>query len=579
MKPRVSAAVVAAVSANVSTRVAKRLDANPRLAAEWTWSADGCSVHTTGDEQILLSPVDGVVRAPEQICCSCLLSPQCLHVLAVVTALEVEKAPTLAPAPAEQPSADRPTPALRAEQRAAAEYAARTGAQFIDVGAAAAGVVLQGELLRAVHACQLAGLHRLASCGLRLVDGVRALWEGRADFESAALVRAASEWMAVSLSLSEPSTPTDVDALVGVARRSFETTGHLTLTGIFTEPVIAGSGFSGVVTTFVNERGALFTLHDVQPGDANRVRAAYEAGARLGGGALRHVDLCRGRLLIEGATVSLDGRLGAGSRVKAVLAGRAGWRSPSVRALFLAPLAEQVARAFGAEAPGSTLLFVEAAVVGRAGPGLVLRCDGAGGAKHVVLALPAAQHGVVAAVDNLAFLARMPGLRARFVLRLDQTRRGTTELLALGPLEEEQPAGAKHLVLPESWEGVVNLGLDRLQGAAGVGLDSQPCELRDTAPRAADPLAPLRRRLNRLVLGGRVTLAGPALGQAAHEARALSERQLMPEGGRVLEALAVAAQHGVDASAAAARLGAAFARAAVYLDCAGRMLEQAAWLG
>jgi hypothetical protein len=73
-----------------------------------------------------------------------------------------------------------------------------------------------------------------------------------------------------------------------------------------------------------------------------------------------------------------------------------------------------------------------------------------------------------------------------------------------------------------------------------------------------------------------VTLAGPALDQAVHEARALSQQHLMPEAGRVLEQLA--AQRSADASAGAVRLGAAFARAALYLDGAGRNLAHLAWL-
>lgn len=578
MKPKVTPAVVAAVAGSVSPRVAKRLDANPRLATEWSWSADGCTVQTSGDEQVVLRPVEGVIRGPEQVRCSCLLSPKCLHVLAVVAALEVETEPAPAIARAEAPAASLPASEITPEQRGAAEYAARTGAELVDVGAAAAGIVLQGELLRAVHTCRLAGLHRLASCGLRLVDGVRALRDERAEFDSAALVRDVSEWLFVSLALSESSTPSDADALVGMARRSFETAGHLALTGLLTEPVVAGSGYSGVVTTFVDDRGAFFTLNDVQPGDAGRVRAAYEAGARLGGGALRHSELSRGRLLIEGATVSFDGRLGAGAKVKAVLTGRAGWGAPSVEALFRVPLEQQVARAFGPEAPGSTLLFVEATIVGRAGAALVLQSGSTGGATSTLCALPTAQHEALPAVDNVAFLARLPGLRARFVLRLDRSRRGTAELLALGPPSSATHDDAKRLVLPEGWEGVVNLGLDRLQGAAGVGLDPRPRELPEMTARTVDPLASVRRRLSRLVLGGRVTLEGPVLDQTVQDTRTLAERYLMPEGARLLEDLAVSAQRGSDAGASAKRLGLAFARASVYVNEAERMLEQGSWL-
>ena len=46
------------------------------------------------------------------------------------------------------------------------------------------------------------------------------------------------------------------------------------------------------------------------------------------------------------------------------------------------------------------------------------------------------------------------------------------------------------------------------------------------APPVLDPLAPVRRRLERLVLGGRGTLGAAALRSVEHERAALEKRQL-----------------------------------------------------
>lgn len=75
----------------------------------------------------------------------------------------------------------------------------------------------------------------------------------------------------------------------------------------------------------------------------------------MGDTALTHRDLARAGLVVSGATVSADGRLGAGRGVRAAAAAGADWTAEPLAALWSVPVAHQVARALAAgaaKAPG-----------------------------------------------------------------------------------------------------------------------------------------------------------------------------------------------------------------------------------
>ena len=71
--------------------------------------------------------------------------------------------------------------------------------------------------------------------------------------------------------------PSPTPAIVGTARRDYEGIGNLRLRGVFTEAVIARSGYAGAVTYLVDDKGTLYTRSDIAPGDASRAAGAYDA--------------------------------------------------------------------------------------------------------------------------------------------------------------------------------------------------------------------------------------------------------------------------------------------------------------
>lgn len=586
-RPRVLPLVFSTLTAQAPSRVVKRLDSNPTLALTWAWAADGLTVTTEGGETVTLAPLDGVVRAVEGLTCSCLLGPRCLHVLAVASVLEVEPATeadaTPPVTPATTPRADElPVVELTGAQRLVALEAFAAGAELLASGAARAGAVVRGELLRSIHGCRVEGLHRLAVCGLRLVQALKELREERPEFERRAFTDDLAEWLWVSSALCDARRPLGASALLGVARRSYAPVGHLQLTGLFSEPVVARSGYAGVVTTLTDGHGRCLTVNEVQPGDASRVPSAYRAGAKLGGGAITHQALGRSALLVEKATRSADGRLGAGAGVLAVLAGPASWADAAVQALFEAPIDSQLDRLFGpagqprrAETGDSPLLFFTAEVRGRLGSALALEERAR---KVTWLGLAPSPLAELCYVENLELLARLPGLVARFIGRPVRGQARSVELLALSVagLVAPENATAPRLELPDDWRGLVNLGLDRLQRSLATGATARPVELEAVEPGAGSPLEPLRRRLEQLAVAGPLSLSPALVEQVAREAQRL-ETQLMPEAARALSALAQAAQPHPHQPFEPQRLGQAFARAALYLLEASRSLDRAAW--
>ena len=137
---------------------------------------------------------------------------------------------------------------------------------------------------------------------------------------------------------------------------------------------------------------------------------------------------------------------------------------------------------------------------------------------------------------------------------------------------------APRLALPPDWGGRVCLGLDRLQsahiaraGEAGPSLGPSPpvASVASVASVAPDPLAALRRRLQRVAMGGARTLGAGAMRSVEHE-RAALVRAMMPRAADGLGALAVAAGR-------RARLADAWLSLAVYERAATRHLWRAAW--
>ncbi|MBL8606910.1 MAG: hypothetical protein JNL38_06300 [Myxococcales bacterium] len=584
-RPRAHPTLLAALTKATPARITKKLDASPRAAEAWAWAAAEGRWTVTTDAGEVVTVTGAVVSEVGQLGCSCLLSPRCFHVLAVASALAVDEGdaaePAAAPAPAgAAPEGGRPAPfEPGAAQRAAARAALAASEERRARGASGAGAVVLGELLRAAHEARACGLPRLGAAAMRVAQGVRALREERPEFTLDGHTAALLELGVVALALATGRADA---SHVGVARREYEPVGSLALVGLVAEPVIA-TGYAGVVSYACDGAGRVWTVNEIGPSaDAARALSAYGMAVRMGDTSIPHRALVREGLFVEGATGSRDRRLGAGSRVKAVRSGPTTLDHEAVSALFRAPLDEQIARAYASlEGPleersaAATLVFAEVEVVGAEPRALVVAAARPDRAPLAVRLVAPSDAPELAYASNLRLLARAPGLRLRVA---GHVVAGAPRTLA-AVLAASAPAGeatavvggeaSSQLTLPSEWGGRVCLGLDRLQAAhVAVAPGASPRALPEAASRL-DPLAPLRRRLERVALGGSRTL-GPGAQRSVDHERGDLGRAMMPEAARALGALAVAA-------ARRERLAEAWLSLAVYERAATRHLLRAAW--
>ncbi|MFE7049824.1 hypothetical protein ACFVAM_15845 [Streptomyces californicus] len=541
--PPVAPEVTATLVETLSPRLRKRLDAAVTKLGARPAHRDGDTVTIQVDDEseLRLHAPGGVVARVEDITCGCLLAPACVHRAAAACA-----APTAdqAAEPAEQPAPKTPEPTVATEpdaaapqetasdaQRTAADALWAAGAAVLEAGVDGAGAVTQSALLRAAHTARLRRLPRAAAAALSVVTLLRAARTGDPSYRTADLVTALAELLGTARRVGTASGA-ELAAVSGRARRPYSPDGSLRLYGLFTEPVVTDSGHGGARTWVAGGDGRLFTVGDVAPGGAGRALGVADRAVRLGDSALTHRELGRAGLAVSGATVSPDGRLGAGKGVKAVTARGAAWTEPPLAALWEAPPAEQAARALRAvsryaepDGGGSDLLFLDVELLGAVrepgGACLLARCAGGVPVRLTVADDdPALPHR-----DNLALLAAAPGARLRIIGRLVPAPHPRLTLLACS-----HPTG----------EGTVDLGLDRLRRAdlpdptARVHLaPAQPA-----GPGAASPLYLLERRVEQTVPAGRAALG--LLGDVTAEARRI-RRGGLPTAADLLIALCAAA--------------------------------------
>ncbi|MGW3914341.1 hypothetical protein ACWEBX_22865 [Streptomyces sp. NPDC005070] len=584
--PPVAPDVVASAVEGLTSRLRKKLDATIASYAALPVVADGAvrRVRCGEDAEVALTPgASGSVTEAGQVVCSCLLAPRCLHRAAVLgacpladpeaeaetvrdsgTVAEAETAgdsgtvaagPDAEPLPgpgaspttdpggsrtadpaasptgvsAAVPTAEAVTEAgevvsLTEAQRAAASELWRAAAALLGAGLPAAGAVPQAELLRAAHTARLAGLHRAEAAALRVVRGLRGARARQDGHRLADLVAQVRELLLTTALLGAQAPG---PALIGTARRAYRPGGSLRVQGVCSEPVIAATGYGGVVTHVVSEDGRWYSVADVKPGGPARAQGAATATVALGSGNLDHAQLSRGGLLISGATVSQDGRLGSGKGVRATPLPGGSWTSGPLAALFERPLAESVAERLGAapdadpehtEQAARELVGCDLVLVGAVGDHLIARELPAGrpDTEGILMQLaPAADHPALTHTTNFRRLASRPGLRLRVVGRLDPDRAATLRPLAVAPL----PGTEATLRLPAEWQGHADLGYNRLEGS-----HFPPPDVVSTAsvtaadgwsdvapdPLAQAPLWRLRRLVEVAVSGGRRAVAEPA---------------------------------------------------------------------
>ncbi|WP_329562362.1 hypothetical protein [Kitasatospora sp. NBC_01266] len=489
--PPVAPELVAEAVEGLTSRLRRKLDAAVAQYAALPLAAapdGGLLVRCGEDAELTLRPgPGGTITEAGQASCSCLLAPRCLHRAALLSACPIaesdetsENGPVADVEPVIEPSVEPAEPvaltALTEAQTRAARGLWSAAAAVLAAGVPAAGAVLQAELLRAAHTARLAELHRAEAAALRVVAGLRGARARRGGHRLADLVAALRELLLITASLSVPSDGVDgprVDAaLLGSARRGYRPGGSLRVHGVCREPVLTATGYGGVVTHLVTEDGRWFSVADVKPGGLGRARGAGTAPVALGGVGIDHAQLGRGGLLVSGATVSEDGRLGAGRGVRATPLAGAHWSTGALAGLFARPLAEAVAERL-ADGPLADpertgrlrgLVGCDLVVLGaRADCVLAREVDPSGAPLDgpPIRLRAALAHPDLGYQPNLAQLAAHPGVLVRVLGRVDPDRATTLRPLAVGPV----PGADRTLRLPPSWQDRADLGYDRLQGA------------------------------------------------------------------------------------------------------------------
>ncbi|MFI5801284.1 hypothetical protein [Streptomyces sp. NPDC051561] len=580
--PPVAPDVTATLVENLSPRLRKRLDAAVAKLGSRPTRRDGDTVLISVDDEteLRLHAPSGVVTTVDDLTCGCLLAPACIHRAAAACAAPAADPPSAPAEPAkavepadpvnpvepadpvgavpEAGSATGPGPdsatspdsdstfspthtstpltrtpppeAATPAERDAADALWAAGAAVLESGVDGAGAVTQSVLLRAAHTARLRQLPRAAGAALAVVTLLRAARAGDPSYRTADLVTALAELLGTAHGVRTASG-TQLAAVRGVARRPYLPDGSLRLYGLFTEPVVTDSGHGGARTWVAGSDGRLFTVGDVAPGGAGRALGVADRAVRLGDTALTHRELGRAGLAVAGATVSPDGRLGAGKGVKAVAARGASWTEPPLAALWETPPSEQAARAlrFGSRyAPpdggGSDLLFLDVELLGAVresgGSCLLAVCEGGVPVRLTV----ADDEPALAHRDNLMLLAAAPGTRLRIIGRLMSAPHPRLALLACS-----HPTG----------EGTVDLGLDRLR-RADLPNPAGPAHLAPSPPDSGTqaPLYLLERRVEQALLAGRAALG--MLGDVTAEAHRI-RRKGLPTAAGLLTALCASA--------------------------------------
>ncbi|WP_433273853.1 hypothetical protein ACQPZF_20160 [Actinosynnema sp. CS-041913] len=559
--PPVAPAVVAEVLDALPPRLRKRIDSSLDRAATWEVTPDGDTARADLDADTTLTWTlhGGVLTAPDDLVCGCLLAPRCLHrgIAAAAAPIAdltdpVDPASPTDPADPDNPAgpadpdglagpaaladsagsadladlagpadpvvaadqtagiATEPPTEVRDDERAAATALWEACTTVLRAGATGSGAVARAELLRAVHTTRVAGLHRAAAGGLRIAAALAAARAGDSSFDREVLTAELVDLLLLCHDLRRTTAATT--ELRGTARREYRPIGALRLYGLCTEQVVATSGYSGVVTHLVDDAGVLWTVPAIMPGGPERVAAAANGPVAIGESGLTHRQLGRAGLLLSGGTASADHRLGAGKAVRAVRASGVDWDAPPPANLWARPLTDQVTRAFEATTrpdthrpAGADLLFAEGAVQGPAGNALRLATADA------VLDLTAEDERTR---QNLRVLAQAGGLNLRVIARLVPDRPGTAVALAV----------SGDLALPADLRHHVDLGLDRLQRSHVEGRPTADLPPRPApADRVPPPVRPLENVLHRVTLGGR---AVAAVASASSEVSALTRTGL-----------------------------------------------------
>lgn len=581
IRPQVESMVVAELIEGVPGRVRKRLDKEPGAASKWIWSASpGQWTVNAGEETVTIKSNDGKIQTVGNLQCTCLLSPHCFHILACVSALSIihPASGTLNSDPLESASQDSEStvaepdaPEATASQIAiteamrAAAVAARTAINsIVTVGASRSGLLLQSSCLRAGHHCRSSGLVALGNALLRIVEGIQRL-RMLQDTADAEILR--EDLTTAMTSAYTIATKSECPRwMIGQARRAFEPVDVRSLAGLCAEPILTLSGFAGVCVYLLSTtRGCerIFTVNELRTGDAQLVNQAYRGGIAVGNLTIEASKLCRSSVAVQNLTASSEGRLGKGQSTRWALSTTTNNQSRLTEGRFGLPIAAQIEHVFRSaalpieERPGGwDLVAFDCEIVGARQASLVVCIDPTFDSLTPTLweCRVAIDDPNLAYRENLELLARCSRLKMRCLGRVRLESASEIDLIAISQPIPTQEVSAEEatspdedsppqLDLPEAWQGLCNLGLDRLQRHFVYGVKRWSDELVMTKTvrniRIPDGLSPLQRRITALVLGGRTAV--PTLDSSTHRRdRANLQANYQITAAELLEMLAVA---------------------------------------
>ncbi|MGX1509917.1 hypothetical protein [Streptomyces collinus] len=572
--PPVAPEVLAAAVACLTTRLRGRLDQAVESLASTPvdLAEDGTyGIRCGADAWVTLAPgPPGTITSPEQVRCTCLLSPRCLHRAAVLAASPVADAiPSREPGPSPDrgPSAD-PDPDPFPERAPSAAAVPSAGpvppagqAPFADNASSAGPVPSAGPALptgpaaSAVRTVTTAGPVSPAAPGRPSAAQVRAaggLWAAASAVLAAGAVAAGAVPQAELLRAAHTARLAGLHRAEGAALAVVR---HLRATR---DPQGAHRAHrpDELVAAL---RELLLVTH--------RLKAADPAPELIGGvphnhrpdGPLRLYGVCREPVVGPGGAggvvthlVDDAGRwytlrdVGPGGPARARRAGTAHVAVRSflsdherlsrgglvvtgavvapdgrllaergVRATFAAgrPWADAVPATAAPDRLGSVhappLTGCDVRIVAADGEDVLVRVLTGDAPGPTVRLAPAHRHPALAHTANLRRLSACPGLEVRVLGRVDPGRFATLRPLAVGPV----PGAATTLRLPRQWRDRADLGYDLLADAhfpAGAHCPPPP----RTAAADARPVDPPLRRIRDLVelavTGGRRAAAEPA---------------------------------------------------------------------
>ncbi len=622
-RPTINPGYLAELVEAAPSRVRKKVDADPGAANAWDWSQTDTTLTVSDTETVTATIIDGEVQ---ELSCTCLLSPRCLHTLRVASLLPltehkdldvdepVGEATDSDSGHADAGAADEAAPAGEAQvalddrARALAIEAWDRSCGVLATGVSAVDSLRLADLARTAHLARAAGLYRLDAALVRVIDGIRSQRSGDAEFSLAAYTANLTELLTVarllgghrnnsdnpigdnSIGTDNGPAPTVTPDAIGIGRRAYRDVGSMTLYGLFTEAVATASGYAGVVTYLADADGKIWTVSDIRPGEADRCRQAYRGATGIT--TASHRELGRSKVFLQNATASASGRLGAGKQVQAVVSGTRSWNDPELDRLWQTPLAEQLVRALSpsqtVEVEGDNLLFAQGQLAGSAntttGHRIVLLQSDQG-----TFAL-AAPEGLARFEfdENLRLLHEAEGQEVRIIARPQPNRPRFMTLLALASTDPRTERW------PESWTQRINLAFEALRPEhvrvstadrehPGITPETaEPSGPAIAAPTIDQPLRPLGALVERTAMTGRQALASGATRSLRIETTRL-QRDLWATGALLVEELAAA---GVERSTTGLgarippppdRLATAWLAAATYHRHAEAALERASW--